>query len=45
MDCYNCNTLCQYINDKTSIWPCISNITVEQVLEKIKEIEQEIKEQ
>ncbi|MCH3924341.1 MAG: glycosyltransferase family 9 protein [Bacteroidales bacterium] len=44
MDCYNCNTLCQYINDKTSIWPCISNITVEQVLEKIQEIEQEIKE-
>lgn len=39
MDCYGCNTICKYINDKETTWPCIENIRVEQVLEKIKEIE------
>lgn len=39
MDCYGCNAICKYIKDKETTWPCIENITVEQVLEKIKEIE------
>lgn len=39
MDCYGCNAICKYINDKETTWPCIENITVKQVLEKIKEIE------
>ncbi|MCK9163023.1 MAG: glycosyltransferase family 9 protein [Bacteroidales bacterium] len=38
MDCYGCNAICKYIKDKETTWPCIENITVEQVLEKIKEI-------
>jgi ADP-heptose:LPS heptosyltransferase len=41
MDCFNCNIHCKYIKDKYTIWPCIDNITVEQVLEKIQEIEKE----
>lgn len=39
MPCYNCFNICNYTNDKSMTWPCIENITVEQVLEKIKEIE------
>lgn len=39
MDCYGCNTICKYINDKETTWPCIENITVKQVLDKIKQIE------
>lgn len=43
MDCFGCDTLCKYIKDKETIWPCIEKITSEQVLEKIFEIEKEIK--
>lgn len=42
MDCYGCNAICKFIKDKETTWPCIENITVEQVLEKIKEIEKEL---
>ncbi|MEI6696978.1 MAG: glycosyltransferase family 9 protein [Bacteroidota bacterium] len=41
MDCYGCNTNCIYIKDKKTIWPCIDSISVEQVLEKLREIETE----
>ncbi len=41
MDCFNCNNQCRFIKDKNTIWPCIESITVEQVLEKVKEIERE----
>jgi ADP-heptose:LPS heptosyltransferase len=41
MDCFNCNNHCKYIKDKNTIWPCIESITIEQVLEKIQEIEEE----
>jgi ADP-heptose:LPS heptosyltransferase len=42
MDCYGCNAICKYIKDKETTWPCIENIKVEQVLEKIKEIENDL---
>jgi ADP-heptose:LPS heptosyltransferase len=44
MDCFNCNNSCIYIEDKNSIFPCIDSITVEQVLEKVKETELSIRE-
>jgi ADP-heptose:LPS heptosyltransferase len=42
MPCYNCFNICKYGNDKTITWPCISNISVEDVIDKINEIEKEI---
>ena len=41
MDCYECNNSCLFIHDKTTIFPCIDSITVEQVYEKVLEIERE----
>lgn len=39
MQCYNCFNVCPYVKDKNTIWPCIEAISLEDVLEKIKEIE------
>lgn len=41
MPCYNCFNICKYTNDKSMTWPCISNIIVENVMERIKEIEKD----
>lgn len=41
MTCYNCFNICKYTNDKSMTWPCISNIIVENVMERIKEIEKD----
>ena len=39
MDCYYCNCICKYISDKNTTYPCIAKITPQHVIEKIKEIE------
>jgi ADP-heptose:LPS heptosyltransferase len=42
MSCYNCFNICIHSNDKSKTWLCVSNIRVEQVLEKIDEIKKEL---
>lgn len=41
MPCYNCCNICKYSDDKSITWPCISNIRLENVIERIKEIEKD----
>ncbi len=36
MDCFYCNWRCRYVADKNKIVPCISNVTVDMVWNKIK---------
>lgn len=42
MDCYQCHNICDKVKDKIHTWPCIANIQVEQVLNKIEEIRKQI---
>jgi len=38
MDCFNCNNYCKYVKDHNTIWPCIDNIQLENVLHAIHKI-------
>jgi ADP-heptose:LPS heptosyltransferase len=42
MDCYYCNHVCKYIPDKNTTYPCIAKISPQLVIEKMREIENDI---
>jgi len=42
MDCYYCNHVCKFIPDKNTTYPCIAKISPQLVIEKMKEIENDL---